>query len=597
MATWSVTVTNKGIALQTKQVNGATISFTRVVSGSGSVSIINLKDQTAVSGIVQTLSMESLRILDDNYKITVLLSNAELTKGYNLSQIGFYAMDPDEGEILFAIGQIDTPKAIPTDSDSPGYCLEFAFTFQNSNNATIEITPDMSAYVTMNVVNDVVENAKDEMTISGAATGNQITIDDSADAPLNNITVYGKSIQEGTPTPDSPIDIESVDNPVIYIFGKNLLNDANIPTTSSNHGITCDYEGNGIFHIHGTHTGETQASISFANTLLNIPTTPNQEYTLSAKVLEGSFTDDYHPYLSVISPTSSSKNWLEISLDSNTNVGDVVSFHKKPSDTLQDANKIDRFWIYNYNGNGDAYTIDCRFQVWLEKGSASTDFETCKAQTIAIDNTLCGIPVSSGGNYTDASGQQWICDEIDLARGVYVKRIKEITFNGTESWSYATSGMTRFLLKIDDAYVDNGSSSNKYPMLCTHYIAGSSGDVYTTDKMCAISTGTLWLSDTDYNDVDSWKSYLSTAGVKIIYSLAEPVETRLTDEQLTVLRSLQTFEPTTNVFADDLANMDVEYFKNNGNGKAMAILKNENIELRKLIGDVNTVLEGLIGGA
>ena len=50
------------------------------------------------------------------------------------------------------------------------------------------------------------------------------------------------------------------------------------------------------------------------------------------------------------------------------------------------------------------------------------------SQTLTINtpNGLCGIPVNTGGNYTDESGQQWICDEIDFERGVYIQRIGKI---------------------------------------------------------------------------------------------------------------------------------------------------------------------------
>lgn len=43
-------------------------------------------------------------------------------------------------------------------------------------------------------------------------------------------------------------------------------------------------------------------------------------------------------------------------------------------------------------------------------------------QTITLQTPtgLPGIPVQSGGNYTDQSGQQWVCDEVDLERGVKV---------------------------------------------------------------------------------------------------------------------------------------------------------------------------------
>lgn len=46
--------------------------------------------------------------------------------------------------------------------------------------------------------------------------------------------------------------------------------------------------------------------------------------------------------------------------------------------------------------------------------------------SIQTPNGLPGIPVDSGGNYTDVGGQQWVCDEVDFARGVYVQRIQKI---------------------------------------------------------------------------------------------------------------------------------------------------------------------------
>lgn len=164
--TWNTTITNKGIELQTKQINGAKIAFTRVVSGSGSVPIVNLKEQTAVSDIQQTLSVESLDIKGNQYVITVLLTNNEVTTAYNLSQVGFYATDPDEGEILFAISQIDTAKQVPASADAPGYSIEFAFTFQNANNATIEITPNLAGYMTRGEIEKLVaENGGDAVEL------------------------------------------------------------------------------------------------------------------------------------------------------------------------------------------------------------------------------------------------------------------------------------------------------------------------------------------------------------------------------------------------------------------------------------------------
>ena len=58
-----------------------------------------------------------------------------------------------------------------------------------------------------------------------------------------------------------------------------------------------------------------------------------------------------------------------------------------------------------------------------------------KRQTIALQtpNGLPGTPVTSGGNYTDPSGQQWVCDEVDLERGVRVQRVDKGAFDATKA--------------------------------------------------------------------------------------------------------------------------------------------------------------------
>lgn len=57
-----------------------------------------------------------------------------------------------------------------------------------------------------------------------------------------------------------------------------------------------------------------------------------------------------------------------------------------------------------------------------------------KTQTLTLPtpNGLPGIPVTSGGNYIDQSGQQWVCDEVDLERGVKVQRIGKERVNTSD---------------------------------------------------------------------------------------------------------------------------------------------------------------------
>lgn len=51
-----------------------------------------------------------------------------------------------------------------------------------------------------------------------------------------------------------------------------------------------------------------------------------------------------------------------------------------------------------------------------------------KTQTLTLPTPtgLPGIPVATSGNYTDPQGQNWVCDEVDLERGVKVQRVNAL---------------------------------------------------------------------------------------------------------------------------------------------------------------------------
>lgn len=72
----------------------------------------------------------------------------------------------------------------------------------------------------------------------------------------------------------------------------------------------------------------------------------------------------------------------------------------------------------------------------VEEASEATSYEPYhepQSMSVTTPNGLPGIPVSSGGNYTDENGQQWICDEVDLGRGVYVQRVDKGAFDATKA--------------------------------------------------------------------------------------------------------------------------------------------------------------------
>ena len=53
--------------------------------------------------------------------------------------------------------------------------------------------------------------------VTTSDTGKALSIPDSSESVMRGLTAYGESTQDGTPTPDSPVEIVSVENPVINI--------------------------------------------------------------------------------------------------------------------------------------------------------------------------------------------------------------------------------------------------------------------------------------------------------------------------------------------------------------------------------------------
>ena len=73
------------------------------------------------------------------------------------------------------------------------------------------------------------------------AAGSIVAVNDASDLPMQGLRVFGRSTQDGTPTPDAPVEIKSVVEPVVNIYGKNLCNMKAFNSMGSN-GTTNTYD-------------------------------------------------------------------------------------------------------------------------------------------------------------------------------------------------------------------------------------------------------------------------------------------------------------------------------------------------------------------
>lgn len=170
MNAWTNAVlTDKGRALLAKLTQGNTLDITRAVTGAGLVTPGYLSTQTEVTSPKQTLTLRPVSYPEvGKCEFPVYLTNAGLTKGYKATQIGVFASDPDEGEILFFIVQATDAESgtnIPSETEMPSYHAEWTFYFQYGQADSVNVTIDpayavsreeMTKYVTEYVAQNAV---------------------------------------------------------------------------------------------------------------------------------------------------------------------------------------------------------------------------------------------------------------------------------------------------------------------------------------------------------------------------------------------------------------------------------------------------------
>jgi hypothetical protein len=176
---------------------------------------------------------------------------------------------------------------------------------------------------------------------------------------------------------------------------------------------------------------------------------------------------------------------------------------------------------------------------------------------IPTPNGLCGIKVSSGGNYTDENGQQWITDEIVKyadGSGERIQRVTIDTFVGksSEGWLMRKMDNIGFQTKNFKATLQSKE------IICNKYINNNGNVTSIPNYSCKISDY-LYVIDDRFESLEEFLSDLSINPLVIVYRLAEPIRTPLTAEQLAEIEKLHTFYPVTNISNDADCGMSITY--------------------------------------
>lgn len=360
------------------------------------------------------------------------------------------------------------------------------------------------------------------------------------------------------PNPEYPFELENVENPKLVKLGKNLLRDSKIPAKVTMRGITCEYEGDGVFHIYGTFdTTAVDGGLQLATTYLEIPTTPDDVYTLSAQLLEGSIPFRIHPYLGIGNDTVDCKNWFSLWMEPGMKVGAVMSSTYSAGVPLTDATRIPRFWIYGYNESMEALSGDFRIKVWFEKGHNNTGHETCEENIVDLPYELRGIKLTgtvhdSYANYMDSNGTKWIGDEIDLTNGIIYQWIDPITSIdlSTANVSAPANGYTEGNLYLKKKLLVNHAISDSF-----QYIQSGIASV----RFAVLTGGGIYITLEGEYTSDEWKAKIEELSPTFYVALAKPIEIQLTDEEIAAYRKVLMSYPITTLYNSANATMNLKY--------------------------------------
>lgn len=178
MSKWEKGVmTEKGNALLTKLHSGTTLSITRAVVGAGAVTSDELRYLTNIPDVRQTLAFSTKSYPEDGkVAVPLKLTNISVTEEYKMTCVGIFAMDPDEGEILYMAAKtaVNEEITVPTHADNPSYFYVWTFYVKYGQADNVEITVDPSTAVTVEEMQAVLADHSEDTDNPHGVTAEQL---------------------------------------------------------------------------------------------------------------------------------------------------------------------------------------------------------------------------------------------------------------------------------------------------------------------------------------------------------------------------------------------------------------------------------------
>lgn len=378
----------------------------------------------------------------------------------------------------------------------------------------------------LETIKEVVNDGEDAPPIICSGTGAVIAVKDASDRLLRGLKIFGKTTQDGTPSPENPVELVNVGDGgsvKIKMTGANLIPG---PYNLERSGVTAVVADDGTITYSGTSTS------GFQHTFIDEVLPAGTYYvTWNKREFSGG---------SLLAYNYTTKQYLFKNTD-----GAFVS------------NGKDNIIVYVNSGSGAVYGGSIR--PMLNVGEIALPYESYKEpQTLlaSTPNGLPGIPVSSGGNWTDADGQQWASEVRNYGTGEIDHRAIIAVLDGTENWIQYSAGT--YYLKF------NGRVNGRSNILCSHFKLDNVSTLTESGTMIGSATsGYIYFCYPSTETLDEWKAWLAAqyeAGtpVEVLYQ-AEGVTSTIPAEELAAFAALRSNKPNTTIYNDAGAYMEADY--------------------------------------
>lgn len=253
--------------------------------------------------------------------------------------------------------------------------------------------------------NSLKEDLSNKITKFYASSQGETHITDSDNGKIQDMMLYGKSSQDGVPTPENPVEIKSVVNPTVKVCGENLYPGSDLI------GLTKTYTTDFIPVI--LHKGKICFSFDTSSDTSDGRYHINAKYFDINKELMGGNGNE----------SIAGNNISHVSFEFD---GTKAGINHETIDLKNVSYVKIMFGIYATTATKITYKN-------IMISATDSDFEPYKPiQTVTLPYTLNAIPVESGGNVT-IDGQQYIADYVDVERGKLVRMVDSSKLDNTQS--------------------------------------------------------------------------------------------------------------------------------------------------------------------